>query len=394
MATIKLTQGIIASLECPSGKRNIEYCDIDVRGLYLEVRKAGGGLGTWYFRYKGKSNKTAHERIGSASDITLSDARQKAKQLKAEVSLGADPRFDERERLAVITYDDFFQKHYLPYVQPRKRSWDRDEELYRLRIKDVFGHRRLNQMMRQQIQSFHAAVLAEGLAPATANHHLKLIKHSLNLAVEWGMLDKNPATRIPMFAEDNKVERYMDDAELQRLLHVLKTSPSRSVCLIAIFLLSTGARLNEALLATWNQIDIDKRIWRIPASNSKSKRMRPVPLNESAMSVIDQLNTKGVYEHLFINEKRKKPYVNIHKVWDRIRKEAGLPNLRIHDLRHQFASLLINSGSSLFIVQQLLGHSDPSVTQRYSHLSIKSLEQATSNVSVVVRASDVVALAA
>ncbi len=394
MATIKLTQGIIASLECPAGKRSIEYCDTDVRGLYLEVRKAGGGLGTWYFRYKGKSNKTAHERIGSASDITLFEARQKAKQLKAEVSLGADPRFDERERLAVITYDDFFNNHYLPYVKPRKRSWDRDEELYRLRIKDVFGHRRLNQMMRQQIQTFHAAVLAEGLAPATANHHLKLVKHSLNLAVEWGMLDKNPATRIPMFAEDNKVERYMNDAELQRLLYVLKTSRSRSVCLIAMFLLSTGARLNEVLLATWSQVDIEKRIWLIPASNSKSKRMRPVPLNESAMSVIEQLNTKGVYDHLFINLKRKKPYVNIHKVWDRIRKDAGLPNLRIHDLRHQFASLLINSGSSLFIVQQLLGHSDPSVTQRYSHLSIKSLEQATSNASVVVSASNIVALAA
>ena len=394
MPVFSLSQNKLACLKCPAGKSRIEYCDSEVRGLYLEVRQAGSGLGTWYFRYKGRSNKTAHQRIGSALDISLSDARQKAKQLKAEISLGADPRLDERDRLAVITYDDFFINEYLPYVKPRKRSWTRDEELYRLRIKDVFGHRRLNQIMRQQIQSFHASVLSEGLAPATANHHLKLIKHSLNLAVEWGMLDKNPATRIPMFAEDNKVERYMDDAELQRLLHVLKTSRSRSVCLIAMFLLSTGGRLNEVLLATWSQIDIDKRIWRIPASNSKSKRMRPVPLNDSAMSVIDQLNTKGVYEHLFINEKRKKPYVNIHKVWDGIRKEAGLPNLRIHDLRHQFASLLINSGSSLFIVQQLLGHSDPSVTQRYSHLSIKSLEQATSSASVVVKASNVAALAA
>jgi site-specific recombinase XerD len=100
--------------------------------------------------------------------------------------------------------------------------------------------------------------------------------------------------------------------------------------------------------------------------------MRPVPLNDTAFEVINQLNTEGVYEHLFINTKTKAPYSSVANVWHKIRAKAGMPGLRLHDLRHNAASNLINSGSSLYIVQQILGHSVPSVTQRYAHISVKS----------------------
>lgn len=121
------------------------------------------------------------------------------------------------------------------------------------------------------------------------------------------MLDVNPASRIHMFEEDNQQERYMNDVQLGNLLEVLRTDSARSVCLITIFLLATACRLGEALSATWAQVDKDKRIFRVSASNSKSKRMRPVPLNDAAIEVLNQLDTKGVYEHLFINKKTKKP---------------------------------------------------------------------------------------
>jgi len=386
MAVVKLTQQFIDhQLICSEGVQRTEYVSDERSGLYVEVRSSSNGQGTYYLRYKDISGKSCHQKIGKTSDISLADARRKVKELKAEISLGADPRAEDKARKAVVTFDEFFNDHYLPYVKPRKRSWDRDEELYRLRIKAVFGAKRLNQVSRLQIQSFHSGLLEEGLAAATANHHAKLIRHMLNLAVEWEMLDKNPANRIHMFAEDNKVERYMNDTQLATLLNVLRTDSSRSVCLIAMFLLATGCRLNEALSATWSQVDKFKRVWRIPASNSKSKRMRPVPLNETALDVINQLNTEGEYTHLFINKKTKKPYVNVAKVWERLRLEAGLPQLRLHDLRHQAASNLINSGSSLYIVQQILGHSDPSVTQRYSHLSMKSLNDASDNASVITQ---------
>lgn len=319
--------------------------------------------------------------------MSLAEARSKAKEIKAEIELGADPRAEEKARLAVIILDDFFYGHYLPYAKACKRSWDSDELLFRLRISPKFGRKRFNQVTRLDIQTFHAQLKDEGLAPATANHYVKLIRRMFNLAMEWQMVDSNPASRIPMFPEDNKIERYMNDVELNRLLDVLRTDHRRSICQIALFLLSTGARLNEALSATWDQIDQEKRVWRIPASNSKSKRMRVVPLNDSAMDVINQLDTKGKYDHLFINKKREKPYVSISKIWEELRDKAGLPHLRIHDLRHQFASFLVNAGNTLYTVQQILGHSDPSVTQRYAHLSTKALQEAANSASLAMRSS-------
>lgn len=177
----------------------------------------------------------------------------------------------------------------------------------------------------------------------------------------------------------------MNEAQLGNLLEVLRTDSRRSVCLIALFLLATGCRLNEAISARWSQVDKDKRVFRVSAANSKSKRMRPVPLNDTALNVLSQLDTEGKYEHLFINKKTEKPYVSVANVWQKLRVKAGLPHLRLHDLRHQAASHLINSGSSLYIVQQILGHSDPSVTQRYAHLSMKSLNDASDNASAIIK---------
>lgn len=382
MPIIHLTQSMISELTS-QGKRRIEYCDKDLAGLFLEVRETGQS--TWYFRYRDVNSHTQTSKLGRSTDMSLAEARSQAKALRAEVALGGNPRADEKAAKAVITLDTFFNDHYLAYAKSHKRSWARDEELYRLRIKAVLGNKRLNQITRLQVQNFHASVLNEGLAAASANHHIKLIRRMFNLAISWDMLEKNPASRIQMFEEDNQEERYMNDEQLGNLMEVLKTDLARSVCLITTFLLATGCRLNEALSATWSQVDKDKRVFRVAAKNAKSKRMRPVPLNDTAIEVLNQLDTEGQYEHLFINKKTKRAYVNIAKVWERLRAKAGLPHLRLHDLRHQAASHLINSGSSLYIVQQILGHSDPSVTQRYAHLSMKSLNDASDNASAIIK---------
>jgi site-specific recombinase XerC len=219
--------------------------------------------------------------------------------------LGADPRAEERARKAVITYSEFFDEHYLPLAKSTKRSWKRDEELFRLRIKAKFGDKRLNEITKQQVHTFHASLKTDGLSAASADHHLKLIRRSLNLAVEWEMLDRNPAAGIKQFNEDNKVEHYLDDDELQRFVSVLRANDPPMVCQVALFLLSTGARLSEALHAQWSQVDRRSRVWRIPATNSKSKRVRSIPLNDSAVEVLDRLGTEGKFDYLFINLQTK-----------------------------------------------------------------------------------------
>ncbi|KEA63904.1 Integrase [Marinobacterium lacunae] len=383
MPVIQLTQPFVTShLTCPEDKPRIEYCDQLVPGLYIEVRRTAPRKGTYYLRYKNPSGKTAHQRIGQTEQISLHDARREAKQLKVQISLGHDPKGVSTPNSVSITFEDFMNQKYLPFAEQHKRSFRFDLSMSKLRLIPKFGHMPLNQLTRQQIQSFHTDLHHEGLAPATCDHHLKLVRHALNLAVDWGYLDRNPADRIKLFKVDNRVERFMTEGEQARLISVLRTDENRTVCLIALYLLCTGARLNEALNATWDQIDRTNKVWRIPASNSKSKRIRSVPLNPSAMEVLGRLGTDGNHQYLFVSSTTGDRVTTIHKVWHRIRKKAGLPKLRLHDLRHQYASLLVNNGRTLYEVQHILGHSNPVVTQRYAHLSTKALQEAAATVSL------------
>jgi integrase len=383
MPKILLTQRFITQeLQCPPTKKRIEYCDTQFPGLYIDVRATNQGQGTYYLRYKNAQSKTCHQKLGRTHELTLPQARKRAKSLKAEILLGADPRAEAKHKKLSITFSTFTADHYLPYIKTRKRSYANDESMLNLRLLDVFGDHPLNTIRRQQIQTMHTALREEGLSASSCDHHVKLIRYMLNLAVQWELIDKNPADKIPLFNEDNRVENYMSEEELRRLLTVMTNDKSKVICQLILFLLNTGARMNEAAQAKWEDIDSANCVWRIPAANSKSKRVKSVPLNQAAIAIIETMSASKKHAYVFANPKTGKPYVNINKPWRRIREAADLPHLRIHDLRHQFASHLVNSGRSLYEVQQILGHSDPSVTQRYAHLSARSLREAAETGSV------------
>jgi len=177
----------------------------------------------------------------------------------------------------------------------------------------------------------------------------------------------------------------MNETQLEKLLTMLYTDKNREVCLIALFLLSTGCRLNEVLSIKWSDIDFEEEVFTVRVSNSKSKRLCLVPLSKSAIEVLNQLETQGKFEYLFINHKTGKVYTTISKVWVRIRKKAGLPHLRLHDLRHQYASFLVSGGRALYDVQRRLGYFDQKVTMRHAHLSTKVLRDAANSRSVRIK---------
>lgn len=373
---MKLTDTMINQLTCPEGSNRVEFCDTVVPGMYLLVR-ANSDVRTYYLRHKNDLGKTAHEKLGRATDVSLAKARKEAKSFKANiVTNGHAPSSKAKASTNAMTLDVFWTEHYLPYATPRKRSIKRDEQIYRIQIKPTFGETRLDQITRQQILSLAAEHKAAGLSAASADHISKLIRRLMTLAVEWDMLSKNPASRIQLFNEANEVEHYLDDDQLQSLMHVLQTDENRSVCLICQFLLATGCRLNEALTAQWALIDRDKRTWRVSAAKSKSGKVRVVPLTAAALRVLDQIGGEGENDYVFTNAKTESHYTHIRHTWIRLRKKAGLPWLRLHDLRHTYASMLVNAGQSLYAVQQCLGHADSRVTQRYAHLSSKSLQDA------------------
>lgn len=386
MSIVKLDQNFITNnLTCPAGKDQVEFCCSELKGLYVLVSAKSPGQGCFYLRYKDANGKTCHQKIGRVSDITLGDARKQARTLKSEINLGADPRAAQKAMRAIPTLTEFFNDTYLPYAKVHKRSWKRDVQLF-ARIQTKFGRLRLDQVQKQQVAVFHAGLMEEGLSAASADHHPKLLRRIFSMALEYGLIEKNPLSKFALFNHDNKVEHYLSDEQLCKLMDVLRSDENRTVCNIAILLLGTGCRLNEILTAKKSDIDVENRVLKIAAINAKGKRVRSVPLNDASVDIIlKQFDDTEGYDHLFINHQTGKPYTTIMKVWTRLRNKAGLPHLRIHDLRHSFASFLVNSGRTLYEVQQILGHSQSIVTERYAHLSTKTLQDASNSASVIIQ---------
>jgi integrase len=285
-----------------------------------------------------------------------------------------------------MTLATFMETHYAPHARMHKRTFLKDQGMYNNRIGPRFGHYPLNKIPRLDVQVFHnEMVQKEKVSAATADHHLKFMRRMLNLAVQWEFIDKSPLSRIALFNQDNQIEHFLDSEAIQRLVAVLKSHPKKVIALLLMFLLSTGARKASAKNAKWEEIDFANRMWRIPATNSKSKKVVIVPLNDSAVWVLEQLHTAGSKGFIFVHERTGKPYTAIEKTWYEVRRLAGLgEKVRIHDLRHTYASLLVTSGRSLYEVQKILAHSDPKITMRYAHLSAKTLQEAANAASVLM----------
>jgi len=181
------THFIKTGLTCPEHLAHIEYTDETRSGLYIEVRSTSQGQGTYWHRFKDDSNRTARIKIGRTTDVTLQQAKEQVATLRAKKQLGQDIAGEERKRKQGITWNQFFDNWYLPHVKQHKRSWANDEEMHRLRIGPKFGNLRLNRFTRHAVQTFHNEMRDSGLAPSTCDHHLKLIRQALNLAVEWDL---------------------------------------------------------------------------------------------------------------------------------------------------------------------------------------------------------------
>lgn len=380
MAVIKLNANTLATLKCPEGKRRVEFCDSQVPGLYLLVSDAGQR--TFYWRTK-IDGITKHKKIGHISDITLADARAEVNRLKGVQASSAMQGNLSTEvlRNEAMTLNDLWVEYY-PFAQSTvPRSSKRLEQLWRLRIKPRFGHMRLREIKLRQIQTFMMDLRKEGLSAATADYHAALLRRLGNMAVRWGYLDVNFANGIQLYHEFNGVENILTDEQLKTLLEVLHSDRNRPVCLLVLFLFSTGCRMSEALTARWANVSEAKKLWIVPAANSKSKRQRSIPLSDSALDVLKLIDRKESDVYVFTNRRTGTKYVNIFRPWNRIRNKAGLPFLRAHDLRHGFASIAVQNGRSLYEVSRLLGHADTRTTQRYAHLNEKTMLEAANSVT-------------
>lgn len=371
MPVAVLSAKVLKTLCCPVGQAKIDYHDAGCKGLMLEIRATGGR--TWYLRYRDARGKQRQFRIADAQDLSIELARRRADELRTRIAMGEDPAVEKAILRAIPTFAEFITDRYMPFVKGYKRSWSTDDSLLRNHLLPIFGSRYLDQISKADIVSMHHGRRAAGAAPGSANRLLILLRYIFNLALKWEIpgISKNPASGVPLFEENNKRERYLNREEAQCLYSALESSENDLLRFIVPMLILTGARKREVLNARWGEFDIPHSLWRI--SKSKLGVARYVPMSDGLIRLLAIVPHVADSPWVFPSPKTGKPFVSIYYSWNTARKQAGMPELRIHDLRHSFASFLINAGRSLYEVQKILGHTQIHTTQRYAHLSQETL---------------------
>lgn len=380
MALIQLTPEGVAELLCPPGRQHLAFFDTWMRGLYVDVQASGRMAYRVRYRWKGT---TRYLTLGDARVITLDEARQQARAVLRQAFVGADPR-RALGAVAGLTVEAFFLRRYMPYVRTYKRSWETDRMILDTHVLPAWSPRALGGITQEDVVELMTRMQQRGYAPATVNRVLAVISYGYTLALRWQLEDvaRNPTSGVERLLENNRIERYLTPEQGAVLLSCLARGQTRGLADIVAFLLYTGARKREVLEARWQDIYQAHGLWRIP--HTKAGRARFVPLSAGALEILSRCRVGAAAEGpwIFPNPRTGRPFVSIYYGWHKARCEAGMPNLRLHDLRHSFASFLVNAGRSLYEVQVLLGHANPATTQRYAHLSPEWLRDAVDSVPV------------
>lgn len=213
----------------------------------------------------------------------------------------------------------------------------------------------------------------------------------LKLATLWGIVEKNPCIGIAKFREQRARERFLTAAEIARLFQAMEGDPHFYGIAAIKFLLLTGLRRNEALWAKWSQLDLERGLLHLPMT--KSGKSRHIVLSAQARALLEGLPSKGTSQWIFPGKNRAadRPVSNIDKCLQRLLARANIERMRVHDLRHTYASVMAQNGVSLFLIQSALGHSTPMMTMRYAHLCDSALRDATDVVGNIVDKATTVA---
>ncbi len=370
MPKVSLDAAFVRTATCPEGKARIDYFDTSIKGFTLEVRISGGK--TYYLRYRDDYHRQRQHKIGDAQSISFDKARSAAERLRSRVVLGEDPAEAKKIKRSIPTIAEFYHDTYLPYLQSYRRNMQSDFSFHHTHMLPRFGSKHLDELTQQDVIDAQQSMRKAGYAAGTANKFIVQIRYMYNVAKKRGVpgSDVNPAAGAKQFLVEGR-ERFLTQEEIQRLRVAVEKSINKQLKYIVALLLMLGCRKLELLNAKWEHFDLDRRTWKIPLS--KSGKMRHVPLSNEAVELLKGLPRWKGCHYVLPNPKTLKPYTDFHEPWHTACRRAGLKDVRIHDLRHTFASNLVNAGHSLFVVSRALGHANIVQTARYSHLADDTL---------------------
>jgi integrase len=396
MAT-KITQRTIKSLKIPENGNRIIW-DSELKGLGVRVTPAGAISFFLNYRAHGRQRRF---KIGNVPEWSADAARAEAAKIKPRIDAeGFDPLEAKQRAAGEPTLRDLAKEYGERHYSPTSRGKLRDRQAMDSVILPRLGSLRLNAVTTRDIEKLHRQLEA---TPYRSNRILALISSMFSEAIKWKWAKENPAKGIRRYAEEKR-ERWLQPEGLTRLHEAMNRYSDQLAANAIRLILLTGSRKSEVLKATWKEFDLERGVWSKPSHHTKQKRLEHVPLNAPALDLLkamyswareaSALEPENAMGPIFPGRDGKAARVSLRKPWIQICKAAGLaepvtlqgkrrkitrwkPNVRLHDLRHTFASNLVTNGVAIQKVKELLGHAEISTTMRYAHLADSALREAT-----------------
>lgn len=351
-----------------SGKAKSRYNFAGYGAVYQRAMKAGSIR--WYLDYKnveGERIQKVAPLAQTKEDAILALQEEIRKEFNREYRVKKQRDSKKFSELASLYIDN--------YAKQNKKSWRCDDYIIQAHMLPYFGDLALAEITPLLIEKYRVARLKTGIKKSSENRELSLLRRMYHLGQDWDLVDQNPVTKVKFFSEkDNYKERILQDHE-EALLLAACPDYLRPIIIAA---LNTGMRRGEILNLQWSQVDLNKRTIRV--ENTKSGKNRIIPVNEILYQELSKIRSSSqINDFIFLNPQTGKPFVDVKRSFKTTCKELGIKNLRFHDLRHTFATRLIQSGVDIICVKELLGHQSVIITQRYTHtnqdLKKKAVEQ-------------------
>jgi integrase len=382
---VKLTKRVVETL-APTNRDQI-FWDAELPGFGLKVTPAGRRA--YFLYYRSRSGQQRRPFIGTHGTVTAEQARGIARSWLARVAAGEDPSRERQELRAAPTVSELCQRFLVEHSQVKNKPGTFYN--YRLLVDrfliPALGDRKVTEISPSDIHQLHHQLRQ---TPYQANRLVGLAGKVFAMAERWGYrpIGTNPVRGIDRYKERRR-ERYLSTEEFARLADVLikaerdQTEMPTAIAAIRL-LIATGCRLNEILCLKWQDVDLGRRILKLADTKTGPQTIH---LNALAVEVLNQIPRQSSNPYVIWGLNEGQHLINLQKPWRRMRKQAGLDDVRLHDLRHSFASVAAGLGEGLPMIGKLLGHSQPATTSRYAHLAEDPVRVATERIGMAISAA-------
>ncbi|MFD0979972.1 tyrosine-type recombinase/integrase [Tropicimonas aquimaris] len=382
---LRLNEKTVRDAE-PAEGRDYQVFDSEVRGFAVCIYRSGSRAFTLDYRHAGRQRRMT---IGRWPEWTTTAARERAKELRREIDAGEDPLAQREQGREAPRFQDLIDRYvevHLPNLAPTNAS-DQRSMLKKLVAPD-WGNKLVTEITPYDVEKLLNKIAAGRARPSKAkpnnrarklqgskptpiraNRTGEVLRKMFTYAQSWGWRDDNPASGFRRRIE-NPRERFLSQQEIRKLAAALDAAEDRRAADIIRLCMLTGARVGEVRQARFEHFNLEHLSWTKPASMTKQRKTHRLPISDEAAAIVRQrqmLVPRGS-PWLFPGDVPGQPVKEIRRFWIQIQREVNIPDVRIHDLRHTFASLLVSGGASLEMIGKLLGHSQTQTTQRYAHL--------------------------